>query len=94
LLNRRIVLILALGVATLSLSACATARLHSQDELNAAGRECGLALGELIQDESEKRLLFFFRIAPTPAERLCVARWARKNHLRPVFIEAANDPAS
>ena len=80
------------AVLALALSACATARLHSEAELDAVGRECGLALGELVQDESEKRLLFLFRVKPTPAERLCVARWARKNHLRPVFIEAVNDP--
>lgn len=78
--------------ATLALSACATARMHSEAELDAVGRQCGLALGELVQDEEEKRLLFFFRVAPTPAERACVLRWARKNHLRPVIIEAANDP--
>ena len=80
--------------SALALSACATARLHSEAELDAVGRECGLALGELVQDESEKRLLFLFRVKPTPEERLCVARWARKNHLRPVFIEAVNDPVS
>ncbi len=57
-------------------------------------RECGLALGELVQDESEKRLLFFFRISPTREERACVVRWARKNRLRTVIIEAANDPVS
>lgn len=80
--------------ATLALSACATARMHSEAELNSAGQRCGLALGELIQDEEEKRLLFLFRTAPTAAERACVHRWARKNHLRAVFIEAADGPGS
>jgi hypothetical protein len=80
-------------LATLMLSACATARMHSQEELNSVGRTCGLALGELIQDESEKRLVFLFRVQPTTQERLCVARWARKNHLRPVIVEAIVDPA-
>jgi hypothetical protein len=73
-------------------AACATARLHSEAELNTAGRECGLALGELFQDESEKRLLFFFRIEPTPEQRLCVTRWARRNHLKTVIVEAVNFP--
>ena len=82
-----LILLLAAG-----LSACATARMHSQAELNAAGRDCGLALGELVQDETEKRLLFFFKVAPTAQERACVHSWARRNHLRPVFIEAMNDP--
>ena len=80
----------------LALSACATtqARMHSDAELNAVGRECGLALGELFQDESEKRLLFLFRVQPTAQERACVTRWAKRNHLRPVFIEAMNEPVS
>ena len=78
----------AVGLA-LTLSACATARLHSVEELNAVGQRCGLALGELIQDESEKRLVFLVRIAPTPAERACVTRWARQNHMRAVIIEGA-----
>ena len=78
----------------MTLSACATARMHSVAELNSVGRECGLALGELIQDEEEKRLLFLFRTAPTLEERVCVQRWARKNHLRAVFIEAVDGPGS
>ena len=80
--------------AVFPLSACATARMHSEAELNSVGQRCGLALGELIQDEEEKRLLFLFRTAPTPAERVCVQRWARKNKLRPVFIDAIDGPAS
>ena len=81
-----------ISISALALAACATTRLHSVDELNAVGRTCGLALGELFQDESEKRLVFLFRIAPTPAERACVARWAKKNRLKPVFVEAMLEP--
>ena len=76
------------------LSGCATARMHSEAELNGVGQACGLAAGELFQDESEKRLLFLFRIEPTAQERACVVRWAKKNRLRTVFIEAANMPES
>ena len=71
----------------LALSGCATARLHSQDELNRAGATCGLALGELIQDESEKRLLLVLRTAPTDAQRACVAKWAKANRLKVVFVQ-------
>lgn len=81
-------------VTALFLSACATARMHSQAELNSVTERCGLAAGELFQDEEEKRLLFLFRVQPTAEERACVARWARKNHLRAVFINAINEPAS
>ena len=83
----------SMTVTALALSACATTvRLHTEAELNDVGRACGLALGELMQDESEKRLLFVMRIAPRPEQRACVARWGRKNHLRTVFIDAVNFP--
>jgi hypothetical protein len=84
-------LIFLLGAA-LTLSACATARLHSVEEINAVGRDCGVALGELFQDESEKRLLFLMRPGATLAQRACVIRWAKKNHLKPVIVEAINFP--
>ncbi|HEX6219310.1 MAG TPA: hypothetical protein VFZ35_08575 [Sphingomicrobium sp.] len=78
-----------------ALSACATtARLHSEAELADVGRHCGLTHGELFQDESEKRLLFLFRVQPTPQERACVYQFARRNHLRLVTIDAINEPAS
>lgn len=85
---------LLLAASALALSACATARMHSQAELNSVTERCGLAAGELFQDEEEKRLLFLFRVQPTVEERACVARWARKNHLRAVFINAIDEPAS
>ena len=81
-----------MAVAALALSGCATARFHSEEELATVGRDCGLALGELFQDESEKRLLFLFRIQPSAQQRACVVRWARKRHLKTVIVEAANFP--
>jgi hypothetical protein len=87
--------VLASGLLTVLLSACVTpARLHTEAELNDVGRVCGLAMGELFQDESEKKLLFLFKVQPTAAERRCVHAWARKNGLRTVFIDAINDPAT
>jgi hypothetical protein len=83
----------ALAVASiLVLSACVTARMHTQDELNAATRLCGLALGELIQDEEQKKLLLAIRQEPTAEQRACVAKWARRNGLKPVFVNM-NFPA-
>ena len=84
----------ALLLPLLALTGCATARLHTEAELADVTRHCNLAHGELFQDESEKRLLFLFRVQPTPAERACVYQFARRNHLRPVFIDAINEPAS
>jgi hypothetical protein len=72
---------------TLALSACATpARMHTDAQLNAIATGCGLALGELIQDESEKRLLLMIRQDPSPEQRLCVAKWAKRNGLKTVFV--------
>ena len=79
-------------VTALALSACATARMHSQEELNVASLGCGLSYGELIQDEEEKKLLIMFRAAPSPAHRDCVRKWAAKRHLKLVVIESMAFP--
>ena len=69
-------LLIAMGV--LILSACATpARMHDEAQLNQVALGCGLALGELIQDASEKKLLLLVRDNPTVDQRICVSTWAR-----------------
>ena len=78
--------------ATVALTACATARMHSQEELNLASLGCGLAYGELIQDDEEKKLLIMFRAAPTPEHRDCVYQGARKRHLKLVVIDSIQCP--
>ena len=81
---------LALGLA---LSACASpALLHTEAQLNDVALGCGLALGELIQDEAQKKLLFSLHNDPSPEQRSCVARWARRNGLKAVFVNM-NFPA-
>ena len=71
----------------LALSACATpAVMHTDEQLNSVALGCGLALGELIQDESEKKLLLMVRQDPSADQRLCVAKWARRNGLKAVFV--------
>jgi hypothetical protein len=73
---------------TLSLSACATpARMHSETELNSVATTCGLALGQLAEDDEEKRLLFIMEANPGAAKQVCVKQWARRNGLKPVFID-------
>ena len=74
-------------LVALALSACVTARMHDQVELNSVARSCGLALGELIQDELEKRVLIALRHEATAQQRVCVAKWARRNGLKPVFVD-------
>jgi hypothetical protein len=81
-------------LVALALSACATAKLHTPEQLNNVALSCGLALGELVQEEEAKPLLFVFRVAPRPEQRACVYRWAKRNHLRLVIIEAVNEPVS
>ena len=79
--------LVAILLPTLALSACVTpARIHDEFELNRVAKSCGLALGELFQDESEKRLLFAVRYAPTVEQRACVGRWARRNGMKAVFV--------
>ena len=79
--------LLVTATATLALSACATpARMHDQVQLNQVALGCGLALGELIQDEEQKKLLLMLRQDPSPQQRGCVARWARRNGLKAVFV--------
>ena len=74
-------------LAIFALSACATpARMHDEAQLNNVALGCGLALGELIQDESEKKLLLMVRQDPSADQRLCVAKWARRNGLKAVFV--------
>ena len=84
---RFIVLGAAVTGLSLGLSACATpARMHDEAQLNSVALGCGLALGELIQDELEKKVLIAMRTDATVQQRVCVARWARKNGLKPVFV--------
>jgi len=83
---------LIISAALVSLSACATARMHSQDELNSASLGCGLTYGELIQDEEAKKLLILFREKPAPDKRACVYQWARTQHMRLVVIDSIKFP--
>ena len=77
--------VVALGV--LALSACATpAQMHSEEQLNQVALGCGLALGELIQDEAQKKLLLLVHNNPNTRQRVCVYQWARKNGLKAVFV--------
>jgi hypothetical protein len=60
--------------------------MHSEAQLNDVALGCGLALGELIQDEAQKKLLILIRQDPSPEQRGCVAQWARRNGLKAVFV--------
>jgi hypothetical protein len=70
--------------------------MHDEAQLNQVALGCGLALGELIQDEEEKKLLLLIHDRPTLNQRLCVAKWARRNGLKAVFvgIQFPEEPAT
>ena len=86
-------LLLAHILSLSALSACATpARMHDEAQLNNVALGCGLALGELIQDESEKKLLIMIRQDPSAEQRVCVAKWARRNGLKAVFVDNIQFP--
>ena len=76
----------------LALTACATAQMHTEAQLNEIATSCGLSYGEVVQEAEEKRLLFLYRVAPKPEQRHCVYLWAKRNHLTLVIINAVNDP--
>lgn len=78
----------------LSLTACATAQMHTEAQLNEVATGCGLSYGEVVQEFEEKRLLFLYRVAPPAAQRHCVYLWAKRNHMTLVIINAVNDPIS
>src|SRR5437588_7357362 len=85
--DRKRLLVMSVALAFVALSACATpARMHDEAQLNSVALGCGLALGELIQDESEKRLLLTVHQDTNPQQSVCVARWARRNGLKAVFV--------
>jgi hypothetical protein len=81
-----------IAAVSLGLTACATAQLHTETQLNEVAKGCGLSYGEVVQEAEEKRLLFLYRVAPAAAQRHCVYRWAKRNHLTLVIINAVNDP--
>lgn len=86
---------LLLGAVTILVTpACATAQMHSEEQLNGIAQGCGLSFGEIMQDDSEKRLLFLMRSDPSAGQRVCVNQWARRNHLRLVVIHLDTEPAS
>ena len=76
-----------LACAAPFLSACAAPRLYDQAELNSAGQACGMALGEVFQDESEKKLLFVVAPQATREQRSCIIHWAKRHRLKPVIVD-------
>ena len=77
---------LAILFGSVALAGCATAKMHEQAALNSVALGCGMTYGELIQDDEEKRLLIALKSNISAGQRACVTTWAKRNHLRPVFV--------
>jgi hypothetical protein len=74
-----------------TLAGCVTVpHLYSESELSAVGRTCGVSAGEVVQEAEEPRVVILYRIAPSPAQRSCMAHWTRKRHLHLAVIDAVN----
>ena len=79
---------LVVSALALTLSACVTpAQFYDKETLNIVSERCGLALGQVFQDESEKRLLFVMGPKINDQQRACVFQWARRNGLKPVVFD-------
>ena len=78
----------------MALIGCVTApRAYSEQELGAVTRRCGLALGEVMQEPDEVRLLYLYSAAAGPREIRCVRRWTHRHGLHFVHIEIAEETA-
>jgi hypothetical protein len=76
-----------IAATCLALSACVTpARMHDEVQLNRIALGCGLAIGDLIQDDEQKKLLLMVHQNPSAEQQICVVKWARANGLKPVFV--------
>ncbi len=81
---------LAIGsLLAVSLAGCVTTpKLYTPQVLGTLAQSCGYALGEVIQDPEEKKLLLVLTVVPTTAaEQACIHRWARPRHLHVVYAQ-------
>ena len=86
--------ILILAIATALLSACATpARIHSASELASVAERCDVAAHELAQHRERPEIFYFLKPAASEPQLICVVRWAKKNHLKLVYVEAVEQEA-
>ena len=83
---------LILGAALLS--ACAAhPRVHSASELATVADRCDVAAHELAQHRERPEIFYFLNPAASEPQLICVVRWAKQNHLKLVYVEAAEQEA-
>ena len=75
-----------------ALSACATVpKVHSMRELAQVAERCDVRPTELAQHLERPQIFYFLNPTASEAQLLCVARWAKKNRLRLVYVEAVQE---
>ena len=83
---------LVLGLALAVLSACAVQpRLHSARELASLANRCDVRETELAQHRERPEIFYYLNPTASAAQLLCVGRWAKKNRLRLVYVEAVEE---
>ncbi|MCA1661307.1 MAG: hypothetical protein LC648_03750 [Novosphingobium sp.] len=76
------------------LSACAMQpRVHSARELSALADRCDVWPTELAQHRERPEIFYFLKPTASEVQLICVARWAKNNHLRLVYVEAVEEEA-
>ena len=81
--------ILAVIVAVSLVSGCAISpRIHSASELASLADRCDVWPTELAQHRERPEIFYFLKPTASEPQFICVARWAKKNHLRLVYVES------
>ena len=81
-------------IGTVLLFACAVQpRVHSASELASVADRCDVAAHELAQHRERPEIFYFLNPAASEPQLICVVRWAKKNHLRLVYVEAVEQQA-
>lgn len=81
-------------LAAALLSACAVQpRVHSASELASVADRCDVAAHELAQHRERPQIFYFLKPTASEPQMLCVVRWAKKNHLKLVYVEAVEQEA-
>ena len=69
---------LGLPCAALALAGCVNTRVYSEQELALVATRCGVAQGEVMQDEEYPRILFLMAAEPSRQQFRCVRSWSRR----------------
>ena len=60
-------------------------------ELASLASRCDVSATELAQHRTRPEIFYFLRPTATEPQLICVARWAKKNRLKLVYVEAVDE---